>query len=114
MTKSIYLILLCCSFFFVSETVKAQESSKPEIIQTISVRKGQPQQVYDKAYYERKIKEIDELLHAIDVKITYVKSDASENKIALENGWYENMERVKKDAQEQRLEYETTVKKMTN
>lgn len=90
------------------------EKEEPQIIQTISVRKGQPQQVHDKAYYEQQIKDIDELLKAIEVKIAAVKSDEEENQVAMQNGWYNNMEQVKTESLKQRLEYEAIIKKMTN
>lgn len=114
MRKIIYLFFWCCPFFFISENIKAQEATESSVIQTISIKKGEQQKVHDKAYYESKIKEIDELLEAIEVKTEYVRSNETENKIALENGWYENMEQVKKEAREQRFEYESIIKKMTN
>jgi hypothetical protein len=114
MNKIIHLSVLCCSFFLISENIKAQEVIESPIIQTISIKKGEQQKVHDKAYYELKIKEIDELLEAIEVKTDYVRSNESENKIALENGWYDNMQQVKEEARIQRLEYESIIKKMTN
>lgn len=112
-----YFFTAAFSFFFLNGAI-AQESTlkegEPQIIQTISVRKGHPQQVHDKAYYEQKIKDIDELLEAIEVKTLYVKSNEEENKIATQNGWYDDMERVKVESLKQRLEYEAIIKKMKN
>lgn len=112
-----YVFTAVCSFFFMQAAMAQQsvvQENEPEIIQTISVRRGQPQQVHDRAYYELKVKEIDELLESIEVKISHVKSDEEEHKIATQNGWYTNMERIKEESRKQRLEYEEVIKKMRN
>jgi hypothetical protein len=114
--KCNYFLATISSFFFINGVVAQQltaKQSEPQIIQTISVSKGQPQQVHDKAYYEQKIKEIDELLEAIEVKTLYVKSNEEEHKIATQNGWYSKMEQVKEESRKQRYEYEAVIKKMT-
>lgn len=111
--KFCYSVILA---LFSINSAMAQQSTEeePQIIQTISVRKGESQQVHDKAYYEQKIKDIDELLKAIEVKTAYVKADENENKIAIQNGWYTNMDRVKEESLKQRGEYETIINKMRN
>lgn len=112
-----YFFTATFSFFLMNGVIAQESTSKegePQIIQTISVRKGQPQQVHDKAYYEKQIGIIDELLQAIEIKKAYVQSDEDEHKLALQNGWYEKMESVREESLKQRSEYEAIIKKMKN
>lgn len=112
-----YFFTAAFSFFLMNGLIAQEAVSKegePQIIQTISVRKGQPQQVHDKAYYEQRIREIDELLEAIEAKSAYIKSHENESRIAAQNGWFDNMERVKEESLKYRSDYEAIIKKMTN
>lgn len=114
-SKLLYSIIL---LLFSTNVVMAQQSSEQgeevQIVQTISVKKGQTQRVHDKSYYEQKIKEINELIQAIEIKISYVKADKEENKIATQNGWYNNMERIKEESRKQKEEYEIIINKIKN
>lgn len=102
-----------CSLFFIQSAVAQQSvvpENEPEIIQTISVRRGQPQQVHDKAYYERMILDLDLLSTDIDLKVEHVQSNEEYHKVALEIGWYETMRKNKEEILEQRKEYLEKIK----
>lgn len=62
---------------------------------TISVRVGEPQVIHNNAYYQREIDKIDAQVAAIDTKINSVNSNPEEKAIAIESGWFDDMERIK-------------------
>lgn len=55
---------------------------------------------HDKAYFEQRIVEIDELMQAIEIKEDYVRSNPAEHASAIKNGWYEYATRTKEQLKE--------------
>lgn len=62
------------------------------------------QETMDKAFYERQLEGVNDLIEAIDYKVEYVKSNPEENAKALNSGWFEQMERNKANALKQKAE----------
>lgn len=93
------------ALFAMGFSLYAQETREMPVIQTISIQKGQEQVTHDKAFFEAKIQEVDAILAGIDEKVRYVKSDEAEHKLALENGWYQQMEESIVHARRVRQEY---------
>lgn len=99
-----YSIMACAAIGIISSS-HAQNTTEMPVVQTISVQKGQQQVVHDKAYFEQKIQDIDVILSAIDEKVKFVQSNEEEHKLALENGWYKQMDESKVHAKRARQEY---------
>lgn len=72
--------------------------------QTYSVDRYGVQRQHDKAYYQEKLAELDELVQAIDVKVDYVNSNPEERTKATENGWFRDMETTKERLRNERVE----------
>ncbi|MBC9811673.1 hypothetical protein H9Y05_04210 [Crocinitomicaceae bacterium CZZ-1] len=72
--------------------------------QTYSVDRYGVQRQHDKAYYQEKLAELDELVQAIDVKVDYVNSNPEERAKATENGWFRDMETTKERLRNERVE----------
>ncbi len=78
---------------------------------TISKRPGQPQQTHDVAYYNEEIAKVDTQIAAIDSKIAHVNSVPSEKALAEQNGWFQQMDQIKLNLNQQRA---TLVQKRDN
>ncbi len=72
--------------------------------QTYSVDRYGVQRTHDKAYYQEKLTELDELVQAIDVKVDYVNANPEERAKATENGWFRDMEATKERLRNERVE----------
>lgn len=68
--------------------------------QEFSVDQNGVKYTHDKAYFEQRIVEIDELMQAIEMKEEYVRSNPAEHAIAVKNGWYDDMTRTKERLKE--------------
>jgi predicted AAA+ superfamily ATPase len=75
----------------------SQVTNNKNVVQTVSV--GTRRAV--KTPSER-IKEIDDVIKSIDNKISYVREDPTEVKLAEEENWFEKMETVKKELREEK------------
>ncbi|XOV68840.1 MAG: hypothetical protein ACFHU9_06580 [Fluviicola sp.] len=71
---------------------------------TISKRPGQPQRTHDVAYYNEEIAKIDAQIVAIDSKIAHVNNTPSEKAIAEQNGWFQDMEQIKLELNQERAD----------
>ena len=71
---------------------------------TISKKPGEPQRVHDVAYYDEEIAKIDAHIAAIDVKIATVNSDPTEQALAQQNGWFQNMNNIKAELNQKKAE----------
>lgn len=69
---------------------------------TISKRAGQPQQTHDVAYYNEEIAKVDTHIAAIDAKIAHVNSIPSEQALAQQNGWFQQMDQIKLELNQKR------------
>lgn len=78
-------------------TTPNQVSNNKNVVQTVSVGTRRPV----KTPAER-IKEIDDVIKSIDNKISYVREDPTEVKLAEEENWFEKMETVKKELREEK------------
>lgn len=61
---------------------------------SITKKKGQPQVVHNKAYFEGELLRIDNHINAINAKIASVNLDEEEKAKAIESGWFEDMDRI--------------------
>jgi len=62
---------------------------------TISVRAGESQVTHNNAYYQNEISKIDTQLEAINTKVEFVQGNSEEKAIALQSGWFDDMENIK-------------------
>ena len=69
-------------------------SNKPT---TISIRAGESQVTHDSVYYLNEIAKINLQIQAIDQKINAISNDPSENSLASQSGWFDQMESIKQD-----------------
>lgn len=76
---------------------------------TYMVDRNGNQYELNKAYYENKLIELDDNIRAIDVKIEYVNSNEEERNLANQNGWFTDMENVKRNLQTERLDLVTKI-----
>ncbi|HNS42781.1 MAG TPA: hypothetical protein PKN22_08485 [Taishania sp.] len=67
------------------------------------------QETMDKAFYERQLEGVNDLIEAIDYKVEYVKSNPEENAKALNSGWYEQMKRSRINAENRKLEIQEKI-----
>lgn len=91
--------LVFLSIFFVSLNSFGQSTdwhNENAVNGTVSItkKKGQPQVVHNKAYYEGELLRIDNHINAINAKIAAVNLDEVEKTKANESGWFEDMERI--------------------
>ncbi|MBL1279364.1 MAG: hypothetical protein COA33_003790 [Fluviicola sp.] len=87
---------------------KEKGASKPI---TISKRAGEPQRVHDNSYYLDEIKKIDANILAIDTKISLVNADSVEKTKALESGWFDNMDNIKRRLNAKKKIYQEKITK---
>jgi hypothetical protein len=69
---------------------------------TISKKKGQDQIVHDEIFLKKELERIDKHQKAIDTKITYISSDSLEKKKAENEGWFEQMAKIKASLEEEK------------
>lgn len=82
-------------------TVEETSSSYP---QTYTVDAGGKQVLMDKSYYQQQLVNVNYLIQSIDSKVEYIKSSPEEDAQAKANGWYQQMEKNKKDAESKKIE----------
>lgn len=63
----------------------------------------------DKAYYEKQLEGVNDLIKAIDYKVEYIKSNPEENAKALNSGWFEQMKRSRINAENQKIEIQQKI-----
>ena len=62
---------------------------------TISIRAGESQVTHDNAYFLNEIAKIDNQISAINQKIAIINNDPIEAEKAANQGWFEDMDRIK-------------------
>lgn len=86
------------------QTVNAESQSNIGTYpQEFSVDQNGVQYTHDKAYFEQKLASVDELMRAIEVKEEYVRSSPEEHVNATQNGWYDNMSKMKEQLKEEKI-----------
>ncbi len=76
-----------------NEEVKIEKSINKST--TISIRAGESQVTHDNAYFLNEIAKIDNQISAINQKIAIINNDPIEAEKATNQGWFEDMDRIK-------------------
>ena len=92
-----------------TSTVKQSQKNSQAI--TISKKAGEPQRVHDEAYYNEEISKIDNHLDAINQKIEFINNDPTEKAKAIEGGWFEDMDNIKRRLNSKKKIYQEKLSK---
>ena len=87
--------LLYLFLFILSCNISAQKVSSVKSIDSVNVN-TQQKPIVKKQEVLKQIAQIDSHLSAIEIKRNYVLSDPTEKAMALEQGWFAEMEKIEK------------------
>ena len=87
----------------VNKEVKLETTSKST---TISIRAGESQVTHNSAYYQNEIDKIDAQILAINTKISIVNANSEEKQVALNSGWFTDMENIKIQLENKKQEFQ--------
>lgn len=87
--------LLYLFLFILSCNISAQKVSSVKSIDPVNVN-TQQKPIVKKQEVLKQIAQIDSHLSAIEIKRNYVLSDPTEKAMALEQGWFAEMEKIEK------------------
>jgi hypothetical protein len=76
---------------------------------SISKKANEPQVIHNRAELENEILRIDSHIESINSKVTSVNADPSEQAIANESGWFEDMEAIKIGLNNRKLEIQNSL-----
>ena len=77
---------------------------------TISKRVGEEQVVHDKEYLTKEISRIENHIKAIDIKVEGISSDSSKKIKAENDGWFEQMSKIKVSLTEEKIKLQQELK----
>lgn len=110
-----HLLILFVIFFSLNSFGQSTDWHKENAVDgTVSItkKKGQPQVVHNKAYFEGELVRIDNHINAINAKIETVNQNEEERLSAIESGWFEDMERIIGELNAQKNEAQIAINKI--
>lgn len=90
-------------------TENSSNSNSPSYPISYTVDASGNQETMDKAYYEKQLVGVNDLIEAIDYKVNFVKNNPEENAKALNSGWFEQMKRSRLNAEKRKLEIQEKI-----
>ncbi|MEJ6616766.1 MAG: hypothetical protein QNL61_07630 [Crocinitomicaceae bacterium] len=76
---------------------------------SISKKQNEPQIIHNRAELENEFLRINKHIESINFKIESINSNAEEFQIATESGWFEDMERIKVELNNRKIEIQNTL-----
>lgn len=96
----------------VNDTKKAHNDQQYPI--TISKKAGEAQVLHDEHYFLTEIKRIQSHISAIDHKVSVVSNDPVEKERAEKDGWFDQMNSIKKDLLVQKQQFSNLLYHLEN
>ena len=101
--------LLYLFLFILSCNISAQNVNSVKSIEPVNVN-TQQKPIAEKQEVLKQIAQIDSHLSAIEIKRNYILSDPAEKAMALEQGWFAEMEKIEKSLLNKKNELKALIK----
>jgi hypothetical protein len=97
-----------------SSTLSQEKNKRIKYPLTISKKVGEEQVIHDEEYLTKEIARVERHIKAIDFKVESVSSDATMKAKAENDGWFDQMNKIKASLQEKKIKLEQELKSFNN